>query len=118
MLSRFLSDSGSAVSDFVLILIPASSLAIPLLSLISLMHSSIVTQQVAYDVARYSALADTSSAMNLKYLNSRDSSMKVTVTRDKTSCLTEVSVSRNYPVGLMDFSVGLASRASVQCEDF
>lgn len=116
--SKLSGDSGSAVIEFVLVLVPTSLLAIPLVSIVALAHESVVTQQVAYEVARYGALADTSALMDFKYLNARDPSLKIVRTKDESSCLTEVLVAREYPVGLKDLSVSLESRASVQCEDF
>lgn len=116
MLSRFRSDSGSAALEFVLILVPASLLAVPLVSLMSLMHSSVVTQQIAYDVARYGALADTTISMKSKYLNARDKTMILSRSTGKSPCLTQIKVTKNYYVGFMDLSVDLESRAMVQCE--
>ena len=116
MLSRFRSDSGSAALEFVLILVPASLLAVPLVSMMSLMHSSVVTQQIAYDVARYGALADTTTSMKSKYLNARDKTMILSRSTGKSPCLTQIKVTKNYFVGFMDLSVDLESRAMVQCE--
>lgn len=116
MLSRFRSDSGSAALEFVLILVPASLLAVPLVSLMSLMHSSVVTQQIAYDVARYGSLADTTTSMKSKYLNARDKTMILSRSTGTSPCLTQIKVTKNYFVGFMDLSVDLESRAMVQCE--
>jgi Flp pilus assembly protein TadG len=116
LLSRFRSDSGSAALEFVLILVPASLLAVPLVSMMSLMHSSVVTQQIAYDVARYGALADTTTSMKSKYLNARDKTMILSRSTGKSPCLTQIKVTKNYFVGFMDLSVDLESRAMVQCE--
>lgn len=116
MLSRIHSDAGSAALEFVLVLVPASLLAVPLVSLISLMHSSVVTQQIAYDVARYGALADTTTSMKSKYLNARDKTLVISRLTEKSTCLTQVKVTKNYFVGFMDLSIDLESRAMVQCE--
>lgn len=116
MLSRIHSDAGSAALEFVLVLVPASFLAVPLVSLMSLMHSSVVTQQIAYDVARYGALADTTTSMKSKYLNARDKTMILSRSTGKSPCLTQIKVTKNYFVGFMDLSVDLESRAMVQCE--
>ena len=116
MLSRFHSDSGSAVLEFVLVLIPASLLAVPLVSLMSLMHSSVLTQQIAFDVARYGALADTTASMKSMYLNARDKTLVIWRSTDRSTCLTQVKVTKNYFVGFMNLSIDLESRAMVQCE--
>ena len=116
MLSRIHSDAGSAALEFVLVLVPASLLAVPLVSLMSLMHSSVVTQQIAYDVARYGALADTTTSMKSKYLNARDKTLVISRLTEKSTCLTKVKVTKNYFVGFMDLSIDLESRAMVQCE--
>ena len=116
MLSRIHSDAGSAALEFVLVLVPASLLAVPLVSLMSLMHSSVVTQQIAYDVARYGALADTTTSMKSKYLNARDNTQVISRLIEKSTCLTQVKVTKNHFVGFMDLSIDLESRAMVQCE--
>jgi hypothetical protein len=84
--------------------------------MMSLMHSSVVTQQIAYDVARYGALADTTTSMKSKYLNARDKTMILSRSTGKSPCLTQIKVTKNYFVGFMDLSVDLESRAMVQCE--
>lgn len=60
MLSRFKGERGSAVSEFVLLVVPASLLAIPLIEVFGLYQSAIVQEQVSYDIARFAALADVS----------------------------------------------------------
>lgn len=71
MLSRFKSEAGSAVSDFVLLVVPASLLVLPLLDLFGMFQAAIVKEQFGYDIARYAALADIDSAEANRY-SSRD----------------------------------------------
>lgn len=118
MSSRFQLDQGSAVIEFVLVLVPTTLLIFPLISLVSLMHEGLATQQVAYDVARYGSLADTTSAMKIGYRNSRDSELDLTVRTDQASCITQVSVTKTYENYLWPLALAIESRASVQCEKF
>lgn len=104
--------------EFVLVLVPTSLLAFPLISLVSVMQQGLATQQVAYDVARYGSLADTTSSMKLDYRNSRDSELEVTVKTDHASCITEVRVTKTFMNSLWPLAIAVESKASVQCEKF
>lgn len=86
MLSRLRSEAGSAVSDFVLVAVPASLLVIPLMDLFGLYQSAIVKQQVAYDIARYAALADVSPESAARYKELLDSPSVITTERLGSSC--------------------------------
>ena len=86
MLSKLRSESGSAVVDFVLVAVPASLLVIPLIDLFGLYQSAIVKQQVAYDIARYAALADISLEKAALYRQLRDSSVTLSTERSGSSC--------------------------------
>lgn len=60
------------MSDFVLIVVPASLLVLPLLDLFGLFQAAIVKEQVGYDIARYAALADVSYSEANLYRASKD----------------------------------------------
>jgi len=68
LLSRFKSEAGSAVKDFVLLVVPASLLVLPLFDLFGMLQAAIVKQQLGYDIARYAALADVDSTEANRYL--------------------------------------------------
>ena len=86
MLSRLHSDAGSAVSDFVLLAVPASLLVIPLLDLFGLYQSAIVQEQVSYDIARYAALADVSITDGNYYKQRKDRSSSLKMETSSMSC--------------------------------
>ena len=92
MLSKARGDSGSAVADFVLLVVPASLLVIPLLELFGLFQSAIVKEQISYDIARYAALADVSAQEADMYAQSRDPLSSLSKDLTATSC-TQVSTS-------------------------
>ena len=86
MLSRLHSDAGSAVSDFVLLVVPASLLVIPLIELFGLYQSSIVKEQVSYDIARYAALADVSAQEAELFKQTKDSTSSLKLESSFMSC--------------------------------
>jgi len=114
--SKFGEDLGSAVVDFVLVLAPVSLLAFPLIELNGLIHLSLVNQQVAYDIARFGSLADSSDSSTLYYLKSKDPEMTLTSEVEGSDCLTSVSVTKQYSVSLWPFSIPIRSSAHAQCE--
>lgn len=104
--------------DFLLVLIPATLLTLPLVSLASLMHQGLVAQQVAYDVARYGTLADTTDEMRDDYARSKDSDITFDVVEDDSVCRLHVSVSKEYSVTLWPVPINIRSEANAQCEIF
>jgi hypothetical protein len=86
LLSRFQGEAGSAVSDFVLLVAPASLLVIPLIELLGLYQSAIVHEQISYDIARYSALADVSLQEATRYRLGRDADSQLVFENSTTGC--------------------------------
>jgi hypothetical protein len=82
------------------------------------MHQALVTEQVAFDIARFGSLADQSDSSTRSYLKSRDSSMTLYSEADGSSCLTGVSVLKTYSITLWPFSIPIQSNAHAQCETF
>ncbi len=117
MLSRFKGESGSAVSEFVLLVVPASLLAIPLIEVFGLYQSAIVQEQVSYDIARFSALADVSTTDAETYRQSKDPSSKlITETRfGSCSVLTSREIERTLTFWPELIKVPIEVRAS--CEN-
>lgn len=83
MLSRFKSEVGSAVSDFVILVVPATLLIFPLLDIFGLYQSSIVSHQINYEIARFAALADVSDKEASSYGAELDS--RATISKAKTT---------------------------------
>ena len=86
MLSRFKGESGSAVTEFLLLVVPASLLAIPLIEVFGLYQSAIVQEQVSYDIARFAALADVSPMEAETYRQLKDSSSNLITDTRFSSC--------------------------------
>lgn len=116
MLFKVRADNGSAVVDFVLVLVPTSLLAFPLLSIISMMHSSLVSQEVAFDIARFSALADVSVSEREQYRKSRDENMKVQLNSTIDGCFMTVQTTKSYNLILWPEPIEISTTASAQCE--
>jgi hypothetical protein len=86
LLSRLRRDSGSAVADFVLLVVPASLLVIPLIDLFGLFQSAMVKEQISYDIARYAALADFTEEDARRYRQSRDPQSRLSTDVSTNSC--------------------------------
>lgn len=86
MLSRFKGERGSAVSEFVLLVVPASLLAIPLIEVFGLYQTAIVQEQVSYDIARFVALADVSPTDAETYRQLKDPKSKLITDTRFSSC--------------------------------
>jgi hypothetical protein len=97
LLSRFKGESGSAVSEFVLLVVPASLLAIPLMEVFGLYQSAIVQEQVSYDIARFAALADVSPIDAETYRQMKDPNSKLITDTRSGSCsiLTSLEIQRS-----------------------
>ena len=117
MLSRVKGESGSAVSEFVLLVVPASLLAIPLIEVFGLYQSAIVQEQVSYDIARFAALADVSPTDAETYRQMKDPMSKfVTDTRfDSCSVLSTREIQRRVTFWPELITVPIEVRAS--CEN-
>lgn len=116
MLSRLHGDAGSAVSDFVLLVVPASLLVIPLIELFGLYQSSIVKEQVSYDIARYAALADVSVQEAEIYKQTKDSTSSLKLEASTLSCafVSSSEIQRRITFWPTRITVPIQGRA--QCE--
>lgn len=110
-------ESGSAVSEFVLLVVPASLLAIPLLEVFGLYQSAIVQEQVSYDIARFAALADVSPMDAENYRQLKDSNSKLITDIHFGSCsiLTSREIQRSVTFWPELIRVPIEVRAS--CEN-
>lgn len=86
LLSRVRSDSGSAVSDFVLLVVPASLLTLPLIELFGIYQGAIVKEQVSYEIARFAALADVTFDQALDYQGVQAPEARLTKSSNQSSC--------------------------------
>ena len=118
MLSRVLADEGSAVTEFVIVLVPVSLLILPLVEIQALLHEKVVTQQVAFDVARYATLADSTAASSQSYLLSKDAGLKLNMVNTEDVCLSEVKVTRSHQLTFWPTQLTIESNAIAQCELF
>lgn len=117
MLSRLRGDSGSAVADFVLLVVPASLLVIPLIDLFGLFQSAIVKEQISYDIARYAALADVTEEDARRYRQSRDplSMLSNDVSANSCSFVSNSELARRITFWPEVINVQIQARA--ECEN-
>lgn len=118
MLSRVLADDGSAVAEFVIVLVPVTLLTLPLVEVQALLHEKVVTQQVAFDVARYATLADSTAASSQSYLLSKDAELKLNMVTTAEDCFSEVKITKSQQVTFWPTPLDIESNAIAQCELF
>lgn len=117
MLSRFNGERGSAVSEFVLIVVPASLLAIPLIEVFGLYQSAIVQEQVSYDIARFAALADVSPTDAETYRQLRDPASKLITDSRFGSCSIKTSREIQRKVTFWPELIRVPIEVRAECEN-
>jgi len=105
------------VSDFVLVVMPASLLVLPLLDLFGLYQSAIVREQVSFDIARHAALADVSLDEALEYKQQRDSSSQLTRNSSVDFCVFLASSELERRITFWPEVVQLTIQGRAECEN-
>ena len=116
LLSKARSESGSAVSDFVLLVVPGSLLCLPLIDLFGIYQSAIVSEQVGYEIARYAALADVTQSEAIAYGKLRDSRSSLGMDTSSASCSLLVVSEVQGRVTFWPEVVSIPIRARAECE--
>lgn len=112
-----LSEAGSAESDFILLVVPASLLVLPLFDLFGLYQSAVVKEQIGYDIARYSALADVSSEEANDYSEARDPYGLLVKQDDGIDCSWVHSSEISRRINLWPDVVVVPIEARAECEN-
>jgi len=114
--SRFRGEKGSAVTEFVLVVIPITFLILPLLDLFGLLQNVIVKEQQAYEIARYASLADVTEleAENFRLLSEPTSSMERI--QELSDCQIQVNIPVTRSIILWPYPITLLARGEVHCE--
>ncbi len=110
------SDAGSAVSDFVLLAVPASLLCLPLIELFGIYQGAIVKQQVSYEIARFAALADVSLDQALDYKEIKDPLAQMSSQNSQTSCSFLVSTELKRTITFWSEEIDVPIHGRVICE--
>jgi hypothetical protein len=116
LLSKARSESGSAVSDFVLLVVPGSLLCLPLIDLFGIYQSAIVSEQVGYEIARYAALADVTQSEAAAYGKLRDSRSSLSIDTSALSCSSLVVSEVQRRVTFWPEVVSIPIQARAECE--
>jgi hypothetical protein len=117
LLSRLQSDAGSAVSDFVLLVVPASLLAIPLLELFGLYQSAIVKEQLSYGISRYAALADVTSIEAELYKQNIDTASTLKRESSALSCIYVTKTDLERRITFWPELITVSIQGSANCEN-
>ncbi len=110
------SENGSAAAEFVMVVIPTTLLVLPLFGLFGLMQARVVDGQLAYEIARFAALADVSEAEARAYLAKVNSSAKLSLTGNSDDCSVRASIYREVEIFGWPSVIGLTSTGKVSCE--
>jgi hypothetical protein len=116
LLSNLRSDSGSAVSDFVLLVVPASLLCLPLIELFGIYQGAIVKEQVSYEIARFASLADISLDQALDYKQFKDPFAQLTRITNQTSCSFLVSTESKKSITFLPQVIEVPIQGRATCE--
>lgn len=116
MSSRLTSDQGSAVTEFVLAVIPITILILPLIDLFGLFQVVIVKEQEAFEIARYASLADVTDQEAESFRIFREPTSTLARTTEPTDCLVQVTIPVSRSIVLWPYPVGLNAVGSVHCE--
>ena len=114
--SRFRGEEGSAVTEFVLVVIPVTFLILPLLDLFGLLQAVIVKEQQAYEIARYASLADVTEleSENFRFLSEPSSTMERI--QELSSCQIQVNIPVTRGIILWPYPITLQARGEAHCE--
>jgi hypothetical protein len=117
LLSKLGSESGSAITEFVLLVVPGSLLCLPMIELFGIYQAAIVSEQVSYDIARFAALADVTQSDAIAYGRQRDPLGRLIFESDNLSCsaLAVSEIQRQITFWPEIVSVPIQSRA--ECEN-
>lgn len=116
LLSNLRSDGGSAVSDFVLLAVPASLLCLPLIELFGIYQGAIVKEQVSYEIARFASLADISLEQALDYKQFKDPLAQLTSRKNQTSCSFLVSTELKKNITFWPEVINVPIQGRATCE--
>lgn len=116
LLSKFRSDSGSAVTDFVLLVVPASLLTLPLIELFGIYQGAIVKEQVSYEISRFAALADVTFDQSIDYQEDLDPQARLTKSSKQSECSILVSNELKKSITFWAEAIEIPIEGSATCE--
>lgn len=100
-----------------LLVVPGSLLCLPIIDLFGIYQSSIVSEQVSYDIARHAALADVTESEAHLYSKQRDSLGRLIVDSDNQFCSTLANSEIQRQVTFWPENVAVQIQARAQCEN-
>lgn len=94
LLKLWSSEQGSAVTEFVFVVVPITILVIPLFSLLGIMHTQLVTGQLLISTARSVSRADLDEASRGEQLLQLIPDAQLSQSRQGSSCWNQVQVEK------------------------
>jgi Flp pilus assembly protein TadG len=114
--SRFASEEGSAVTEFVLVVIPITILILPLLDLFGLFQAVLVKEQQAYEIARYASLADVTEFEAENFRISTESTSTLERLEFLSECTIQVTIPVSRAIIFWPYPIDFQARGTVHCE--
>jgi len=115
-LSKFVDEAGSAVTEFVLVVLPISLLVLPLLDLFGLLQEVIVKEQIALDISRYASLADVTSDQADDYRLAVYPESTLSKVDSGSVCINQTAIDVTREIIFWPYPVEFSAMASVYCE--
>lgn len=115
-LSRFLGESGSAVVEFVMVVLPCSLLILVMQGVFGLAASAQGWQQQAYELARFASLADVTSEEVGVFARSFLPEGRLTRVEDRDSCFVEANLVRSVNLWGWPLPIEFLVNGRVSCE--
>lgn len=110
------SESGSAAAEFVMVVIPTTVLLLPLFGLLGLMQAKLVNGQLAYEVARYAALADVTDTEADAHLGTISDKAKLNFTTNDGFCQANVRITNQIAIFAYPELIPVTAIGKARCE--
>ena len=104
------------MNEFVLAVIPMSFIALPVFDLLGMFQSAIVSEQIAYDIARYASLADVRGDQAEDYRILREPESTLGVVFDWSGCNHVSRIESRHSVTFWPETILIAVTGRASCE--
>lgn len=109
-------EEGSAANEFVLVVLPCSLMIFILQGLFGFASAVQVSQQQAYELARYAALADVTTSETDSYVATLAPGAYIQRIHDASSCFYLASQVKSFDIWGWPFPIEVPLEAKVTCE--
>lgn len=115
-LSKSLGDEGSAVVEFIVVVIPVTTMVLALQGLFGIAVSIQVLEQQSYELARYAALADVTEAEVNQYVNRIAPEVFISKVFDDQGCFYLARKEGSFQIWGWPFPIDFVATGRASCE--